>query len=168
MIVLIMGVSGSGKTTIGKLLAARLDCGFSDADSFHSPENKARMARGIPLTDADRLPWLQAMRAAIDRQRTLGHDHVFACSALRRSYRDLLRGNAADLHVVLLHGPSELLHQRVRSRSGHFFDPGLLQDQLATLEPPNADEALTLDIRLPPEDIVETIVQALRITPDAG
>lgn len=161
MIVLVMGVSGSGKTTIGERLAARLGCGFSDADSFHSPENKARMARGIPLTDADRLPWLQAMRGAIDEQRARGDDHVFACSALKRRYRDMLRGNDAGLYIVFLQGPSELLAQRVRSRRGHFFAPELLQDQLATLEPPGADEALTLDIRLSPEEIVEAIVRAL-------
>lgn len=161
MIVLLMGVSGSGKTTIGERLAVRLGCGFSDADQFHSPANKTKMSRGIALTDADRLPWLLAIRAAIDEQRRLGRDHVFACSALKRRYRELLRGAADDLRLVYLQGPSDLLARRLRQRKGHFFAPELLADQLATLEPPGPDEALVMDIRLPPDVIVERIAAAL-------
>jgi gluconokinase len=165
MIVLVMGVSGSGKTTIGERLAARLGCGFSDADQFHSPANKAKMSRGIALTDADRQPWLLAIRAAIDEQRRQGRDHVFACSALKRRYRELLRGADDDLRLVYLQGPPDLLARRLRQRKGHFFAPELLADQLATLEPPAPDEALVMDIRQPPEVIVERIAAALGSPP---
>ena len=161
MIVVIMGVSGSGKTTIGERLAARLECGFSDADQYHGAANKAKMAQGIALTDADREPWLAAMHAAIAERARQGGDHVFACSALKRRYRERLRGNVADVMLVFLHGPAEVLAQRVTGRRGHFFDPALLADQLAVLEPPGADEALAVDIRLTPDEIVERIVQAL-------
>src|SRR5690606_12759404 len=95
MIIVVMGVAGSGKTTIGTALAARLGCGFSDADQFHSEANKLKMARGVALTDEDRLPWLRNMHAAIAAQERLGHDHVFACSALKRRYREMLRGDSA-------------------------------------------------------------------------
>jgi len=165
MIVLVMGVSGSGKTTIGERLAARLGCGFSDADQFHSPANKAKMSRGIALTDADRQPWLLAIRAAMDEQRRQGRDHVFACSALKRRYRELLRGADDDLRLVYLQGPPDLLARRLRQRKGHFFAPELLADQLATLEPPGPDEALVMDIRQPPEVIVERISAALGSPP---
>lgn len=161
VIVVIMGVSGSGKTTIGEQLAARLGCGFSDADEYHGPANKAKMAAGIPLTDADRQPWLQAMHEAIVERAGNGQDHVFACSALKRRYRDVLRANVADMMLVFLHGSAEILAERVGSRRGHFFSPALLDDQLAVLEPPEADEALTVDIRMTPDEIVERIVQAL-------
>ncbi|CDZ95713.1 thermoresistant glucokinase carbohydrate kinase [Pseudomonas saudiphocaensis] len=161
MIVVVMGVSGSGKTTIGERLAARLECGFSDADQYHGASNKAKMAQGIALTDADREPWLAAMHAAIVERARQGADHVFACSALKRRYRDQLCGNVADVMMVFLHGPAEVLAKRVASRRGHFFDPALLNDQLAVLEPPTADEALAVDIRLTPDEIVERIVQAL-------
>lgn len=165
MIVLVMGVSGSGKTTIGERLAARLGCGFSDADQFHSPANKAKMSRGIALTDADRQPWLLAIRAAMDEQRRQGRDHVFACSALKRRYRELLRGADDDLRLVYLQGPPDLLARRLRQRKGHFFAPELLADQLDTLEPPNPGEALVMDIRQPPEVIVERIAEALGSPP---
>lgn len=165
MIVLVTGVSGSGKTTIGEQLAQRLSCGFADADRFHSTENKARMAAGIPLTDANRLPWLLAMRDAIEEQHALGHDHVFACSALKRSYRQLLRAHVADLRIVFLDGPSELLAERLRHRRGHFFAPELLADQLQTLEPPDAGEALLLDIRRSPQALVDSIIEWLANEP---
>lgn len=163
MIVVIMGVSGSGKTTIGERLAARLECGFSDADQYHGAGNKAKMAQGIALTDADREPWLAAMHAAIVERTRQGVDHVFACSALKRRYREQLCGNVAEVMLVFLHGPVEVLAKRVTSRRGHFFDPALLEDQLAVLEPPAADEALTVDIRLTPDEIVERIVRALEM-----
>lgn len=158
MILVVSGVSGSGKTTLGELLAQRLGCGFSDADRFHSTANKARMAAGIALTDADRLPWLLAMRDAMEARHAAGEDHVFACSALKRQYRQLLRANVADLQFIFLHGPADLLAERLRLRRGHFFAPELLEDQLRTLEPPDTDEALTLDIRQPPEELANTVI----------
>lgn len=161
MIVVIMGVSGSGKTTIGERLAARLGCGFSDADQYHGAANKAKMAEGIALTDEDRQPWLDAMHNAIVERVRQGADHVFACSALKRWYRDVLRGNVAEVRLVFLHGPPEILAERVRNRRGHFFDPALLDDQLAVLEPPGPEEAMAVDIRLTPDEIVEQIVQGL-------
>lgn len=161
VIVIIMGVSGSGKTTIGERLAARLGCGFSDADQFHSDANKAKMAAGTPLTDADREPWLQAMHEAIVERARLGEDHVFACSALKRRYRQVLRGEVEDVRLVFLHGPREVLAERVGKRRGHFFAATLLDDQLANLEPPGKGEALLVDIRNRPDEIVEQIAQAL-------
>lgn len=161
VIVVIMGVSGSGKTTVGERLAARLGCGFSDADEFHSDANKAKMAAGTPLTDADRQPWLQAMHEAIVERAGQGEDHVFACSALKRRYREVLRGDADDVRLVFLDGPREVLAERVGSRRGHFFASTLLDDQLANLEAPEEDEALIVDIRNKPDDIVEQIAQAL-------
>ncbi|OCX24050.1 gluconate kinase [Stutzerimonas xanthomarina] len=160
MIIVVMGVAGSGKTTIGTALAARLGCGFSDADQFHSEANKLKMARGVALTDEDRLPWLRNMHAAIAAQERLGHDHVFACSALKRRYREMLRGDSA-LRLVFLQGSAELLAERLSQRRGHFFPVELLQDQLDNLEPPTAQEALIMDIRLSPDEIVEAIVQRL-------
>ena len=162
MIILVMGVAGSGKTTIGSGLAARLGCGFSDADEFHSDANKEKMARGSALTDEDRWPWLQSMRAAIGEKQRRGQDHVFACSALKKSYRDLLRGDDGDLRLVFLQGSAELLAERLSKRRGHFFPVGLLQDQLDSLEPPRPEEALVMDIRQTPEQIVEAIIQQLR------
>lgn len=161
MIILVIGVAGSGKTTIGTRLAARLGCGFSDADQFHSEANKLKMAQGVALTDDDRLPWLKKMHAAIEAQQRLGHDHVFACSALKKRYRDLLRGDG-DLHLVFLQGSAELLAERLSQRRGHFFPVELLQDQLDNLEAPTPEEALIMDIRQTPDEIVEAIVRQLR------
>lgn len=161
MILVVTGVSGSGKTTLGELLAQRLGCGFSDADQFHGTANKARMAAGIALTDSDRMPWLLAMHEAIEACQTRGEDHVFACSALKREYRQLLRANVADLRFIFLHGPPDLLAERLRRRRGHFFAPELLEDQLRTLETPAPDEALTLDIRQPPEQLADMVLRAL-------
>ena len=166
MIVVIIGVSGSGKTTVGERLAARLECGFSDADQYHGAANKAKMAKGIALTDEDREPWLEAMHMAIVERARQGRDHVFACSALKRRYRDLLRGNVAEVMLVFLYGSAEILAERVASRRGHFFDPALLADQLAVLEPPEADEALAVDIRKTPDEIVEQIIRALEARKD--
>jgi len=161
MIILVMGVAGSGKTTIGAGLAARLGCGFSDADEFHSEANKLKMAHGIALTDEDRWPWLQSMHAAIEAQQRAGHDHVFACSALKKRYRDVLRGGS-DLQLVFLQGSAELLAERLTRRRGHFFPVDLLKDQLDNLEAPTEEEALIMDIRQTPEEIIEAIVRHLR------
>lgn len=161
MIIVVMGVAGSGKTTIGELLSSRLGCGFSDADEFHGEANKAKMAAGIALDDQDRQPWLQAMHRAIMTQSEQGHDWVFACSALKHSYRERLSQGVNDLAWVYLDGSPELLSERLSRRAGHFFDPSLLRDQLQTLQMPSDDEAMRVDIRLAPDQIVETIVQRL-------
>lgn len=154
MILIVMGVSGCGKTTIGEMLANRLKCDFADADSFHSQANKDKMHKGIPLTDEDRWPWLKAIRASIVEKQADGTTHVYACSALKRVYRDILRDGDTDVTFVYLKGTPELLQERIKTRKGHFFDPKLLQSQLDTLEPPGPDEAIEVDIALSPEEIV--------------
>jgi gluconokinase len=157
-----MGVSGCGKTTIGELLAERLGCDFADADSFHSQANKDKMHKGIPLTDDDRWPWLKAIRASIEEKKADGTTHVYACSALKRVYRDILRDGDKDVTFVYLKGTPELLKERIKTRKGHFFDPALLQSQLDTLEPPTADEAIEVDIALSPELIVDTVLSEIK------
>ncbi|MEC3765268.1 MULTISPECIES: gluconokinase [Cupriavidus] len=158
MIYILMGVSGSGKTTVGQLLAQRLGCGFHDADDFHSDANKAKMHAGIPLTDDDRWPWLAAMRAAIDTARAEGRTHVFTCSALRQAYRDRLTPPDGGVTFVFMKGDAALIGQRLSARTEHFFNPELLQSQFDTLEVPG--DALALDIRQPPEALVDTILRA--------
>jgi gluconokinase len=162
MILIAMGVSGCGKTTIGELLAERLKCDFADADSFHSQANKDKMHKGIPLTDEDRWPWLNAIRASIVEKQADGTTHVYACSALKRVYRDILRSGDKDVTFVYLKGTPELLRERIKTRTGHFFDPALLQSQLDTLEPPGADEAIEVDIALSPEQIVDVVLKEVK------
>jgi gluconokinase len=162
MILITMGVSGSGKTTVGEQLAARLGCGFADADEFHSEANKKKMHEGHPLTDEDRWPWLRSIRAAIEARRAEGVDFVFACSALKAVYRDILRDGDKDVVFVYLHGTREVLAERLGSRKGHFFDPSLLQSQLDTLEPPTEEEALFVDIDQTPEQVVDDIVEKIK------
>ena len=159
MIVVLMGVSGSGKTLVGELLAARLDCGFSDADGFHPPANVEKMRAGVALEDADRWPWLAAIRAAIDAWQAAGESRVVACSALKRTYREKLSPNR-DVVFVYLKGSAELLRARLDARKGHFFDPALLASQLATLEEPNC--AIVVDIARPPAEIADEILVKLR------
>jgi gluconokinase len=156
MIYILMGVSGSGKSTVGQLLANALHCGFHDADEFHSAANKAKMNRGIPLTDEDRWPWLAAMRAAIEQARAEGRTHVFTCSALRQAYRDRLVPPDGGVTFVYMKGDASLIGGRLAERSEHFFNPALLQSQFETLEEP--DNALVLDIRQPPEALVRRIL----------
>lgn len=161
MILIVMGVSGCGKTTIGEMLAERLKCDFADADSFHSQANKDKMHKGIPLTDDDRWPWLNAIRASIVEKRADGTTHVYACSALKRAYRDILRNGDKDVTFVYLKGTEELLKERIKTRKGHFFDPALLKSQLDTLEAPSPDEAIEVDIAWPPEKIVNTVLSEM-------
>lgn len=145
-----MGVSGSGKSTVGALLAEALQATFLEGDSFHPPANVARMAAGIALTDADREGWLQTLAQQLKRH--AAHGVVLSCSALKRRYRDVLRSAAPDLALVYLAGPADVLARRMAGRSGHYMPPSLLTSQLATLEPPQPDEhALTLDIARPPQ-----------------
>lgn len=155
MIIIVMGVSGSGKSTIGALLASRLGCGFSDADDFHPAANVEKMRRGIPLTDDDRWPWLGALRQAIDDWQATGTSHVIACSALRQSYRDVL-SSPGDVLFVYLKGAPETVAARLEARKGHYMNPNLLASQFDTLEEPQG--ALVVDITPPPEAIVETIL----------
>jgi gluconokinase len=156
----IMGVCGSGKTTVGALLARALDIAFVDGDELHPPENVRRMAAGIPLTDDDRHGWLLAIAARLRAARRAGTGLVVSCSALKRRYRDLLRGDgAADVRFVLLSGSRELLAQRLAQRRGHFMPPALLDSQLAILEEPAPDEQFWVcDIRDTPETIVSDLL----------
>jgi carbohydrate kinase (thermoresistant glucokinase family) len=153
MIVLVMGVCGAGKTCVGSALATHLGWPFLEGDDFHSPANVAKMRGGVPLTDADRWPWIDAMNASL--REAQGDSAVLACSALKASYRDrLLRGIAAPL-VVFLHGDPALIADRLAGRSGHYMPPSLLPSQLAALEPPQ--QALALDCARPVAELVEAI-----------
>jgi gluconokinase len=162
MILIAMGVSGAGKTRIGELLAERLNCAFTDGDAFHSAANKEKMHKGIPLTDDDRWPWLKTIRAAIEEKQRAGETAVFTCSSLKRSYRDVLREGDKDVCFVYLEGSFEVLKERIGTRTGHFFDPRLLQSQLDTLEPPGEDEAIIVSIEHTPEEIVDIVLEKLK------
>jgi gluconokinase len=149
-----MGVSGSGKSTVGALLADALKVPFLEGDSFHPPANVARMAGGVALTDSDREGWLQTLAQQLKQHVAQGV--VLSCSALRRRYRDVLRNGAPDLALLHLAGSADVLARRMAARSGHYMPPSLLASQLATLEPPQPDEhALTLDILQPPVQLVQ-------------
>lgn len=160
--VVVMGVSGSGKTTVGSRLAERFGVTFRDADEFHPAANVAKMSAGIALTDADRWPWLDAIGDAI-LATSPEQPIVVSCSALKRVYRDRIRERAGrPVDFVYLHGPRELLERRMATRSGHFMPVSLLDSQLATLEPPSTDErAIPMSIALPVETIVEGVLEAL-------
>jgi len=157
----VMGVAGSGKSLIGKLLADRLGALFEDGDDFHPPANKQKMTAKIPLTDEDRGPWLEAMRARIKEVRTEQPMYVLACSALKRSYRDVLRGGdgVKILEFVYLKGSRELIGERMGAREGHFMPTALLDSQFATLEEP--ENALVVSVDQTPQAIVEEIVARL-------
>jgi gluconokinase len=139
--VVVMGVSGCGKTSVGRALAAATGWRYVEGDELHPPENVARMAAGTPLTDADRQGWLEKIASAIAAAAQRGEGLVVTCSALKRRYRDLLRGGAPDLRFVHLQGPRELLAERMAARQGHYMPPSLLDSQLEALEPPQPDEA---------------------------
>ncbi len=157
-IIFIMGVSGSGKTTAGKLLAERIHIPFFDADDYHSPANIEKMKAGSPLTDADRQNWLQTMnQLAIQQQTKKGA--VIACSALKQSYRDGLQKNIVLSRWFFLEGSQELILERMQKRKGHFMPPALLQSQLDSLEPPAS--AITIPIDKDPSTIVSTILECI-------
>src|ERR1700751_1065508 len=156
-----MGPAGSGKTTVGELLASQLSWEFADGDDFHPPANIEKMSRGIPLTDEDRLPWLKSIRDAMQQWQTQRKNAVIACSALKRSYRDLLgiHPNAKNIKLVYLRGSYDLLLERLHSRKGHYMKDKMLVSQLADLEEP--EDALTVDVSKSPEEIVSEIRKEL-------
>src|SRR5205823_11723772 len=160
-----MGVSGSGKSTIGEQLAKRLSWSYEDGDKFHPPANVAKMSAGHPLTDEDRWPWLQAIADEIDRLAAAGERAVIACSALKRAYRDVLVHGRDDVRIVYLDGTQQLIAGRLAARKGHFMPPTLLESQFKTLEPPAPDERpLTVSIDASVETIVADILR--RLGPD--
>ena len=168
-VILVMGVSGSGKSTVSRQLAHALNLSFLECDDLHSPHNVARMAAGIALTDADRQGWLALIAREIECARLERRGLVVACSALKRAYRDLLRQAAADLCLVHLRGSDDLLRERATQRRGHYMPTSLLASQLATLEPPHADEhALCFDVAQSPESIVRTLAQTFAAVANAA
>ena len=154
MIVIVMGPAGSGKTTIGELLASQLQWQFADADNFHPPANIEKMSHGIPLHDADRMPWLQSLREAITGWDAQKKSVVLACSALKQSYREILQVNS-NVKVVYLKGSFELFRDRLRARKGHYAGEQILAGQFADLEEPT--DGITLNAADSPKDIVSAI-----------
>lgn len=162
MQLVIMGVSGSGKSTVAALLAGRTGCALAEGDDFHSPSSIARLAAGKPLDDARRAPWLAALASWLAERAAHGECAVLSCSALTRAYRDVLRGTGRDVRLVHLAGPRELVAQRLAARRGHFMSPELLDSQYAELELLDADEpGLTVDLADTPDRIVDEVVRAL-------
>lgn len=157
MILIIMGVSGSGKTTVGRLLASRLRCDFVDADDHHPPQNRLKMQKGIPLTEEDRIPWLEALSDLIHDHMEKGASMVLACSALRKAYRVKLDVDQKMVRTVYLKGERKELTQRLSRRKHEFFNPSLLDSQFATLEEPQS--GLILPLKLKPEEQIDRIVQ---------
>ena len=161
-ILVVMGVSGSGKTTVAKMLAERLGWPFQEGDDLHPPANVAKMHAGTPLTDEDRLPWLQAIAAWIDAREAAGEPGIVTCSALKHHYRDVIIGDRPGVRLVYLQGDLAMIAKRLGARQGHFMPASLLESQMATLEEPAPDEhALTVPIDGSAEHAVERIVEAL-------
>lgn len=159
MRVVVMGVTGCGKTTVGRLVAQRLGAQFVDADDFHPPANVAKMRAGIPLDDADRRPWLDALNARLREAAARGESLVLACSALKAAYRERLREGIPGLRFVHLEGARDLIAARLAARSGHYMNPALLDSQFATLERPG--DALSIDIGPPPEELARAVCAGL-------
>jgi gluconokinase len=161
-VVVVMGVSGSGKSTIAAMLAHRMHWVYEDGDWFHPRSNIEKMHSGIPLTDEDRWPWLEAIAAWIDATRKAGSHGVIACSALKRAYRNILVDDRPHVRLVYLKGGHDLVARRLAARDGHFMPRSLLESQFAALEEPQPDErAIVVSISPHPREIVETIVKEL-------
>ena len=159
----VMGVSGCGKSEVGMRLAQALEARFIEGDRFHPPGNVAKMSAGVPLTSADRQGWLQALRVEIEHAWNGGKPVVLACSALKRAYREVLRGDRGKVCFVHLHGERELIAQRMAARAGHFMPPSLLDSQLRDLEPLQPDECgVTLDVRDSPSRLVEQAIASMK------
>lgn len=155
-----MGVSGTGKSTIGKLLSERTGWAFYDADDFHPPSNIAKMNHDIPLTDSDRVPWLLKLQQLIDKILDSGQHGILACSALKSQYRQILQNDRSDVIFIYLRGDYDCIQSRIQQRTGHFMSSSLLRSQFDTLEEP--ENALTIDVSDPPEAIVEEILNYLQ------
>lgn len=160
--IVVMGVSGSGKTSVGEALAAQLGWQFYDADNFHPEENVAKMAQGTPLNDDDRAPWLQRLHDLIHDHLAQGKPGILACSALKRRYRDVLRVDNVGLVFFYLHSDFEPLRARMESRVGHYMKAGMLQSQFDALEEPGTDEAVRLDGSKPIEKLTEDILREIQ------
>ncbi len=165
MVILVMGTTGSGKTTVGKLLAAHLHWSFLDADDFHPQANVEKMHNEIPLTDADRWPWLKNIHTELQRFAQSGKNVVLACSALKRSYRDLL-SESVDVRIVYLRGTYEVMRHHIETRHGHFAGEAILAGQFADLEEPQ--NALVLDVSHTPEQLVAEIISSLHLSEPPG
>ena len=169
VIIIIAGIAGSGKTTVGKLLADRLGCEFEDGDLLHPAANVAKMHAGTPLTDADRWPWLHIIQGWIDQRISAGQTAVLACSALHRRYRDALLAGRPDVRMVFLQIGREVAAARLARRHGHFFPAQLLDSQLRALEPPGPDErVLVIDANQQADDMAAEIARRLDAGPPAG
>jgi len=164
VIAVVMGVAGSGKSTIGRALADQVGAEFLEGDKFHPAANIAKMSRGEPLTDDDRWPWLEAIAAWIETHRHAGTTGVVTCSALKRGYRDVVTANqAADVRLVYLKGDFALIEARLKARKGHFMPPELLKSQFDALEEPATDEnAITVTVEETPDEIADDVVSVLR------
>jgi gluconokinase len=161
MIVIIMGVTGVGKTTVGQLLAEKTGWPLRDADTYHSPANVEKMRAGIPLTDDDRWPWLDRLNALLREADSRGESAILACSALKQRYRDRLQKGLQSVRWVYLKGDIELIRSRLRERKGHYMNPALLQSQFDALEPPR--DALSVDVGDEPAAIAQRVLAALEV-----
>lgn len=162
LVIVLMGVAGSGKSTVGDRLSRALGWPFRDADSFHPPGNVAKMSRGVPLTDEDRAPWLAAIAAWIDAQRAHAEPGIVSCSALKRAYRQCIIGARDGVGLVYLQGHKALIGERLRARKGHFMPASLLDSQFAALEPPGAEERPTIvSVAQSPEGVMREIIERL-------
>jgi gluconokinase len=164
LVLVLMGVSGSGKSTTGAALAKALGWPFRDADSFHPPANVAKMSQGLPLDDEDRAPWLAAIAGWIDERRELGEPGIVSCSALKRAYRQRIVGERRGVRLVYLRGDKALIGRRLEARKHHFMPASLLDSQFTVLEEPRADEqAIVVSVAMSPRRVVEAILAALRL-----